>query len=77
MAFSLLNQSKPKMNIEPLAPSMLNDDEISLEGQVVVVKFGGNAVLNESVTDSLIDDTLNPDQTRRQSDSRSWRWHRG
>jgi acetylglutamate kinase len=28
------------------------------EGQVVVVKFGGNAISNEQVLDSLIDDTI-------------------
>lgn len=56
MSFTLLSQSKPKMNIEQLSPPA--EDGEALEGQVVVVKFGGNAVLNEHVLDGLIDDTL-------------------
>jgi len=30
----------------------------TIDGQVVVVKFGGNAIMNESVLDSLVDDTI-------------------
>jgi acetylglutamate kinase len=56
MSFTLLNQSKPKMNTEQLSPPA--EDGETLEGQVVVVKFGGSAVLNEHVLDTLIDDTL-------------------
>jgi acetylglutamate kinase len=56
MSYTLLKQSKPKMNIEQLSPTA--EDGESLSGQVVVVKFGGSAVLNEHVLDTLIDDTL-------------------
>ena len=56
MAYQLLNKSKRDMENASLAPVEPIDE--SVEGQVVVVKFGGNAVLNKDALDTLIDDTI-------------------
>lgn len=39
-------------------PSIRLDEIKSHAGEVVVVKFGGNAIMNESVIDSLVNDTI-------------------
>jgi acetylglutamate kinase len=43
---------------EPLHHSIRLDDIKHHAGEVVVVKFGGNAIMNETVIDSLVSDTV-------------------